>query len=396
MLSKRVKNIKPSATLVLTGKVAELKKAGVNIISFNVGEPDFGTPENICNAGVQAINENFTKYTGVSGIIELREAVCEKFKKDNNVEYKPNEISVGTGAKQPLVNAILTICDTHDEVILPTPCWVSYEEMVKLADAKPVFVPTKESEGFALDLDAIEKAITKNTKAILINTPNNPTGAVYSEESLRKLADMALKHNFYIITDEVYEKLIYDGEKHFCIASISKEVRDKCVVINGFSKAYAMTGWRMGYAAANKEIIDGINAIQGHMTSAPCSITQKASLEALIGPQESLETMRVEFDKRRLYLLDRLNAIENITCVNAKGAFYLMPNISKLFGKSYEGKILKDSLDVAAFLLDKAHIAVVPGAAFESKDNLRIAYSNSMENIKEGMDRMEKALKLLK
>jgi len=396
MLSKRVRNMKPSATLVLTGKVAELKKSGVNIISFNVGEPDFGTPENICNAGVKAINENFTKYTGVSGIIELRDAICQKLKNDNNVEYKPNEISVGTGAKQPLANAVLTICDTKDEVILPTPCWVSYEEMVRLADANPVFVPTKESEGFALDLDAIEKAITKNTKAILINTPNNPTGAVYSEESLRKLADMALKHNFYIISDEVYEKLIYDGEKHFCVASISKEVKDICIIINGFSKAYAMTGWRMGYAAANKEIIDGINAIQGHMTSAPNSITQKACLEALLGSQESLETMRVEFDKRRLYLLDRLNSIENITCVNAKGAFYLMPNISKFFGKSFEGKIMNDSLDIANFLLEKAHIAVVPGAAFESKDNIRISYSNSMENIKEGIDRMEEALKLIK
>lgn len=396
MLSRRAKNIKPSATLQLTGRVNELKAAGVDIIAFNVGEPDFGTPKNICDAAIEAINANFTKYTGVSGIIELRKAICEKLKNDNNVEYKPNEISVGTGAKQPLVNAILAVCDLGDEVILPTPCWVSYEEMIKLSEATPVFVSTKEEDGFELDLEAIEKAVTPKTKAILINTPNNPTGAVYSEETLRKLADMALKHDFYIISDEVYEKLIYDGRKHFCVASISKEVRDKCIVVNGFSKAYAMTGWRMGYVAAVKEIIDGVNAIQGHMTSAANSITQKACLEALTGPQESLETMRVEFDKRRLYLLERLNAMEGVSCVNARGAFYLMPNVAKLFGKSHDGKVLKDSMDVADFLLDKAHIAVVPGAAFMAPENLRISYSNSMENIKEGMDRMEAALKLLK
>lgn len=396
MLSERVQKIKPSATLQLTGKVAELKRNGTDIISFNVGEPDFGTPANICDAAIEAIRANFTKYTPVSGIPELREAICKKLKDDNNVEYAPSEISVGTGAKQPLVNAILTICGSGDEVILPTPCWVSYEEMIKLSEAKPVFVPTNESQGFALDLEAIARALTPKTKAILINTPNNPTGAVYSEESLRKLAAMAAEHDFYIISDEVYEKLIYDGEKHFCVASISPEVKKRCIVVNGFSKAYAMTGWRMGYVAASKEIIDGVNAIQGHMTSAANSITQKACIEALTGPQDSLEAMRLEFDKRRLYLLKRLNMMEGISCVNAKGAFYLMPNVSGLYGKTSEGKVLKDSLDVADFLLDKAHIAVVPGAAFEAPDNLRISYSNSLDNIMEGMDRMEEALKSLK
>lgn len=396
MLSERVKNMKPSATLELTARVAELKRNGVNVISFNVGEPDFNTPDNICREAKRAIDEGFTKYTPVSGIMPLREAICAKLKQDNNVEYTPAQISVGTGAKQPLVNAILTVCNPGDEVILPTPCWVSYTEMIKLSGAVPVLIPTVESGGFMLDLDKIEAAITPKTRAVLINTPNNPTGAVYSEADLRRLGQMAVDHGIYIISDEVYEKLTYDGRQHFCIASISPEVKRLSIIINGFSKAYAMTGWRMGYAAAEKEIIDGMNSIQGHMTSAPNSITQRACVEALTGPQEALEMMRESFDQRRRFLLERLNAMDGISCANSTGAFYLMPNVSGLFGKSKGQRTLASSADVASYLLDEAHIAVVPGEAFEAPQNVRISYSNSMENIEEGMNRMERALRELK
>ena len=392
MLSRRVRNMKPSVTVELTAKVADLRSKGIDVIAFNVGEPDFSTPDNINHAAKVAIDEGFTKYTAVAGILELRKAICKKLKDDNGIEYKPNEILVSTGAKQALVNAVLTICDLGDEVILPTPCWVSYIEMIKLAESTPVLVETDEKNGFQLDMKKIREAITDKTKAIILNTPNNPTGAVYSEECLRELGELAVKHNFYIISDEIYEKLIYNGKKHISIASFSPEIKKNTIIINGLSKAYAMTGWRIGYAAGPEDIISGMNSLQGHMTSNTNSITQKAAVEALLGPQENIEYMRLKFDERREYLIERLRSIKDISCANADGAFYFMPNVSKVFGKKYNGRIIKDSVDVAAFLLEVAHIAVVPGADFESPNNIRISYSNSMENIKEAMDRMEKAL----
>lgn len=396
MISKRIKNMTPSATVEMTAKVAELKKVGIDIISFNIGEPDFGTPENINQAAIRAIEEGFTKYTAAAGIIELREAICEKLKNENNVIYMPNQISVGTGAKQSLVNAILSICNEGDEVLLPTPCWVSYIEMIKLAESKPILIPCIEEKGFALDLDAIEKAITPKTKAILLNTPNNPTGAVYCKDDLEKICELAIKHDFYIISDEIYEKLIYDGEKHYCIAALSEEIKNRTITINGFSKAYAMTGWRIGYVAGPADIIKAVNSLQGHMTSNTNSISQKAGIEALKGSQQPIYNMVNEFDNRRKYLVDRLAKFEGITCAVPKGAFYVMPNVKSLFSKQYNGKELKDSFGVANFLLEEANIAVIPGAAFEALDNIRISYSNSLENIEKGMDRMENALKKLK
>lgn len=396
MLTKRIQNISPSMTLELTGKVADLKRQGIDVIAYNLGEPDFGTPENICNAAKAAIDAQKTKYTAVSGIAELREAICEKLQKDNHVTYAPNQICVGTGAKQPLVDAVLALCEEGDEVIVPTPCWVSYLEMVKLSGADPVLVRNREEDGFALNIEGIKKAITPKTKAIMINTPNNPTGAVYTEKDLRALAALACEHDFYIISDEVYEKLIYESKAHFCVASVSDEVKERCVIINGFSKAYSMTGWRIGYAAGNAALIKGMSSLQGHTTSNTCSIAQYAALEALRGPQESLEIMRKEFDKRRRFLVNRLNQMEGITCVNADGAFYLMPNVTAFYGRSYNGKVIADSFSLADFLLEEARIAVVPGGAFEAPDNLRISYSNSMESLITGMDRMEEALKKLK
>ncbi len=396
MLTKRILNMTPSATVELTAKVAELKQQGVDVIGFNLGEPDFDTPDYIKEAAKKAIDEGFTKYTPVAGLLELREAICKKLKKDNNLDYAPNEIIVSTGGKQALVNAVLALCEQGDEVIVITPCWVSYIEMVKIAESTPVLVPADEANDFQMDIEKVKAAITDKTKAIILNTPNNPTGAVYTEESLKELADLAVKHNFYIIADEIYEELVYEGNKHISIATLSPEVKDRVIVINGFSKAYAMTGWRMGYAAGPASIIKAMGSLQGHTTTNANSITQKAAIAALAGAKDSIEFMKTQFDERRKYLIDRLRNMENITCANAEGAFYLMPNVSKLFGKTYKDKVLKDSFDVADFLLEEAHIALVPGAAFEAPDNVRISYSNSLENIKEGMDRMEKALGVLK
>ena len=396
MLSERAKKINISVTVELTARVAQLKSEGIDIIEFNVGEPDFMTPANISNAAKEAIDNGFTKYTAVAGILELRQAICEKLKHDNELVYSPAEISVGTGAKQSLVNALLAICSQGDEVILPVPCWVSYMEMIKLASSKPILVKTREEDGFTLAPEDIKKSITEKTKAILINTPNNPTGAVYSKEQLLELGKLAVENDFYIISDEVYEKLIYDGAEHISIASLSPEIKEKTITINGFSKAFAMTGWRMGYAAGPLSVIQGINAIQSHMTSGANAITQKAALEALVGEQSTLEHMRCEFAKRRKYLYQRLNAIEGIDCAGAKGAFYLLPNFSKFFGKTFGGLEIKNSIELAQFLLNNAHTAVVPGAAFQAPANLRFAYANSLEKISEGMGRIEQALKLLK
>lgn len=394
MVTERIKRMTPSATIELEGTVAELEAAGVHVIGLNAGEPDFNTPENIVKACEKAIEDGKTKYISVTGIMPLREAICKKLNKDNNVEYKPKEIVVSTGAKQALYNAVLAICSPGDEVIIPAPCWVSYVEMVKLADAVPVIVDTDES--FQLDIVAIEKAITPKTKAIIINTPNNPTGAVYTEKGLYALGQLAVKNNFYVISDEVYEKLIYDGRKHVCIASLSEDIKAHSIIINGFSKAYAMTGWRIGYSAAPMDVAKGIASLQGHTTSNSTTFVQWAALEALEGPSDTIEFMRQKFDERRVYLLERLTNMPGIKCSKADGAFYLLPDVSSYFGKSNGDKVIKDSFDFCNYMLEEAHLAIVPGAAFEAPKTVRIAYSNSLENIKEGMDNMEKALAKLK
>lgn len=395
MLTKRIKNMKPSATVELTATVVQMKREGLDIIGFNVGEPDFNTPEIINAEAKKAIDTGFTKYTPASGTLDFKDAICNKLLRDNNLIYNPSEIIVSNGAKQSLINTVLTIIDEGDEVILPTPCWVSYIEMIKLAGGIPVLVQTDENKGFMLDINKINEAITNKTKAIIINTPNNPTGAVYKREHLEALGKLAVEKEFFIISDEVYEKLVYDGEKHISIATLSKEIKNLTITINGLSKAYAMTGWRIGYAAGPKEIIKGMTSLQGHMTSGANSMSQKAGVMALNEAENDIESMKNEFDKRRKYLVERLSNMEGIKCTEPKGAFYTMPNVKELFNKKYDGKELKDSFGVAKFLLNNAHIAVVPGAAFESPDNIRIAYSNSFDNIKEGMNRMEKALKLL-
>lgn len=389
MLSNRMKEFSASPTTTLVAKVAELKAAGQDIISLNVGEPDFDTPTYIKAAAQAAMENGFTKYTAVSGIQELREAIAKKLWEDNGAAYAPSEISVAAGAKQAIFNALMAIVSPGDEVILPIPCWVSYTELIKIAGGVPVFVEVSEADGFNLDMAAIEAAVTPKTKAIIICDPNNPTGAVYKEETLRQLAALAIAKDFYIVADEIYEKLIYDGEKHFSIASISEAAKNQTITINGFSKAYAMTGWRLGYAAANTEIIGAINKIQSQTTSSVNSIAQKAGVAAILGSQKDMELMVAEFAKRRLYVMERLNKMQGICCVNPKGAFYVLPDVSGCFGKKINGQVVNNAVDFANLLLSEKLVALVPGEAFYAPGNVRIAYSNSMENLKLAMDRIE-------
>lgn len=395
ILSKRILEMTPSATVELAGKIAELKAQGVDILSFSVGEPDFPTPQNIVDAAKDALDAGFTKYTAAAGIAELREAVCEKLKRDNGLDYTNAEIIVTTGAKQAIYNALMAICNPGDEVIIPTPCWVSYVEMVKLTGAKPVLVEAKEEDGFIPALDAIEAAVTDRTKAILFNSPNNPTGAVYDADTLRGLGRMALEKDFWLISDEIYEALVYDGARHYSVAALVPDVKHRCIIINGVSKSYSMTGWRIGYAAGPARTIKGMGSLQGHSTSNATAFAQKASVEALRGPQESVKVMHDEFARRREFMIRRLNEMPGVRCADVKGAFYAFPNVAALYGKSAGGRTISNSGDLAAYLLDEAHIAVVPGAAYEAPDYIRLTYATSMEDIREGMDRMERCIRAL-
>lgn len=394
-ISERVKNINPSQTLAITAQALKMKREGKKVISFAAGEPDFDTPGNIREEAISAIREGFSHYTASSGIIELKEAVVEKLKKDNRVEYKPSEIIISTGAKQCLFNTILTICDPGDEVLLPTPCWVSYTEQIKFAGAVPIFINTYQEEDFKLSASQVEEKITSRTKLLILNSPNNPTGAVYEPEELKRIAQLLTKYNIYCICDEIYEKLIYDNAKHLSMASLSDEIKEKIITINGVSKSYAMTGWRIGYAAGPEEIIKGMSKIQGHSTSNPNSIAQKASVEALNGKQDAIEEMRKAFDERRKYMVKRLNEIEGISCLTPAGAFYAFPNVSKILerGIEYNGKKISNSFDLSNFILKEAEVALIPGSAFEAEGYLRLSYAASLEDIKEGSDRLEKILR---
>ena len=385
MFSKRANNVSPSVTVELNARVAQMIRDGIDIIKMNIGEPDFNTPDNIKDAAKQAIDNNFTRYTPTPGIPDLIQAIIEKLKKDNNLEYAPNEICVTTGAKQALYEAVLTLVGEGDEVIVPTPCWVSYEDMIKLAGGVPVTVPTieKGEKRFHLDLERIEKAITSRTTAIMINTPNNPTGVVYTKEELEGLAQLCIRHDIWIISDEVYEKLIYEDAVHVSLASISKEAWNRTVTINGCSKTYAMTGWRLGYAAAPAAFMKKMRGMQGHITSGVNAISQKAAVEAIGGPQESVEKMKNEFDRRRIMMYKKLCDIPGITLVSAEGAFYLLPDVSSYFGKTWGKGVIHDSCDMAEYLLEKAKVAVVPGDGFRAPGCLRLSYSNSYEKLSE-------------
>ncbi len=395
MLSERSHKIKPSPTLSIDAKAKALKAKGVDIVNFGVGEPDFDTPDNIKEAAIKAIKDGFTKYTPVSGIDALKDAIIEKFKKDNNLDYNREEIIVSCGAKHSLYNVAQALFSPGDEVLIPSPYWVTYPEQVVLNDAIPVFVKTYESDSFMLDPESIESNITKKTKAIILNSPSNPTGLIYDKRNLEQIAEIILKYNIYIISDEIYEKLTYDGVKHVSIASLDASIKKRTIVINGLSKSYAMTGWRIGFAAGPKEIIKVMTDIQSQSTSNPTSISQKAAIEALRGPQDFIKTMLDEFDKRRKFLVSELNSIDGITCINPTGAFYVFPNVSSFYGKRTSNFEISSSRDIAMYLLEKANVALVHGEAFGDDNHLRLSYATSMGEIKKGVERIKEALKQL-
>lgn len=393
-LSSRARSIGASPTLALDAKTKELIRQGVDVLSFGVGEPDFDTPSHIKEVAIEAIKAGFTKYTASSGIPELREAICEKLNKDNGLEYKPNEVLVSVGAKHSIYNAVMALCDDGDEVIIPEPYWVSYPEMVKLAGGKVVTVPTGIKQGFKITAEQLEAAITKKTSLLILNSPSNPTGAVYTEEELRKIAEVCVKHNISVISDEIYEKLVYDG-KHISFASLGPEVKALTVTVNGVSKSYAMTGWRIGYAAGPKEVIAAMGNIQSHATSNPTSIAQKAAVAGLKGPQEPLEEMRREFEKRRNYMAKRLDEMPGWRCLVPQGAFYCYPDVSGVFGHKVKGKLVNDDSTLADILLDEGRVAAVPGIAFGTKGYLRFSYATSMKVIEEGMNRIAEVMKTM-
>ena len=395
-LSQRAKAIKPSPTLAIDAKAKALKAQGVDVIGFGVGEPDFDTPKNIKDAGIKAIEMGFTKYCPVGGTDDLKDAIIGKLKKDNGLSYERGEVIVSCGAKHSLYNIAMTVLEKGDEVIIPAPYWVSYPDIVMLADATPVIVTTSEKNGFKMTAEEFRKAITPKTKAVVINSPSNPTGSSYSRKELEGIAEVAVEKKILIISDDIYEKLVYDGFEFISIASISKEVKDLTIVVNGVSKAYAMTGWRIGYAAGAKEIVTAMTNIQSQSTSNPTSIAMKASTEALNGPQDAVNAMVKEFDKRRVYMVERLNGIKGITCLRPNGAFYAFPNVTGLLGKSFNGRLIETSSDMATLLLDEVKVALVPGSAFGAEGFLRLSYATSMEKIKEGMDRIERAAEMLK
>jgi len=392
MLSKRASSLKPSPTLTINAKEKALKAQGLDIVGFGVGEPDFDTPDHIKKAAIDAINEGFTKYTPAAGIDPLKDAIIEKFKRDNNLTYKRDEVIVSCGGKHSLYNLFQALFEKGDEVIIPIPYWVSYPPMVELAGAKPVLVDTSEKDDFQITKRLLKKHITKKTKGIVLNYPSNPAGSVYSVENLKEIGKIAVENNIYIISDEIYEKLTYDEYTHTSIASINPSFKERTIIAHGVSKTYAMTGWRIGFAAGPKEIIQAMSNIQSQSTSNPTSISQKAAVVALNGPQDFIKTMVSEFKKRRDFLVSELRSIEGVTCYNPKGAFYVFPNFNKLLGRKYKGKKIGSSSVLTEILLEDFHTAVVPGVEFGKEGYLRLSFATSMEVIKKGVERIKKAV----
>lgn len=394
-LSARAKRLQPSATLAITAKEKALKAQGVDVIGFGAGEPDFDSPGFVKEEAIRAINAGLTKYTAVGGIDELKTAIIHRIKEDYGLEYEKSEIIVSVGAKHTLYNLSQVLFEEGDEVIIPAPYWVSYPEQVILAEAKPVILNTREDAGFKMKPDMLKEHINSNTKALILNYPSNPTGATYNEEELRAIVDVAMEAGLIIISDEIYDKIIYGGIKHIPVAALGEDVKKSSILVNGVSKTYSMTGWRIGYAAGDREVISAMSKLQGQSTSNPVSISQWASVAAFDGPQDVIAERTREFEKRKDYIVEKLNSIPGMKCFNPQGAFYVFPNISGFFGTSYNGKEIKNSMNFTEFLLDEAKVAVVPGDSFGSDDHVRISYATSMENIVEGMDRIAEAVKKL-
>ena len=395
--SNRIQQVNPSMTLAIDAKAKEMKANGQDVIGFGAGEPDFDTPERIKQAGIRAIKANDTHYTPVGGSNKLKDAIITKMKRDSCLDYERNQILVSCGAKHSFYNLAQSLWEEGDEVIIPAPYWVSFPEMVGLAGAKAVIIDTDATNNFKITVDQIKEVLTPNTRAILINTPSNPTGFAYEKSELEAIAEFALENNLLMISDEIYEWIIFDDFKHTSIASLSNEAQKNCVVINGVSKCYAMTGWRIGYIAANAEIVKNVQKLQGQSTSGPCSISQAASVEALTGPHDDVLAMVREFEKRRDVMIDQLNSIAGVSCNKPNGSFYSFPDFSALYGKKEpRGKVLQGSLDFTEYLLTEKKVAIVPGIAFGADANARMSFASSLDQIEEGVKRIKEAVGLLK
>jgi len=368
-----------------------MQAEGIDVVSFGAGEPDFDTPQFVKDAAIKSLQSGFTKYTPTAGTPDLKKAICDKLARENGLDYKPGEIIVSLGAKHSIFNAVLATVDPGDEVIIPAPYWVSYPEIVGMAEGKCVYIDTDESTGFTVPIDKLRAAVTPKTKMLILNSPSNPTGGVYDRREIELIAELAVEKGFYVLSDEIYEKIIYDGREHVSIGSLGADIKKLTITINGFSKAFSMTGWRLGYAAAEKEIVDAMEAIQSHSASNLVSFTQPAAVAALNGPAEVVQTMVAEFDKRRKYIVDRLNGIPGVSCAMPGGAFYVFPNVSKLYGKSFNGKKIMTSDEFADFLLAEARVAVVAGSGFGSDNYIRLSYATAMANIEKGLDRIAEA-----
>lgn len=388
-ISKKVKEIAPSLTLEITAKAKKMKADGISVIGFGAGEPDFNTPDFIINSAKKALDIGFTKYTPAAGTVELKKAVCDKFLKDNNLKYDPAQIVISSGAKSSLYHAICAIVDEGDEVILPSPFWLTYPELIKLAGGKCIYVNTEKVNGYKMTAEQFAAAITEKTKCLILNTPNNPTGAVYSESEIKAIAAIAEEKGIYVISDEIYEKLVYEGEKHYSIAQYGEKMKELTVIINGMSKTYAMTGWRIGYLAAPTAIAKAISSMQSHTTSNACSIAQYASVAALTEPEGDafVQQMQKVFDERRRFMIEMLSGVKGIECIQPKGAFYVFVNVSSLYGKTFDGVKIDGSLTFADCALKKG-VALIPGIAFGNDECIRLSYAISIEDIKEGLTRL--------
>ncbi|MGI9558829.1 MAG: pyridoxal phosphate-dependent aminotransferase [Thermodesulfobacteriota bacterium] len=393
-VSKKAAGIKQSATLAITAKVKELKTQGVDVIGFGAGEPDFDTPGNIKDAGIDSIKDGFTKYTPVGGVAELKDAIIARIKQDYGIEYSQNEVMASCGAKHTLYNIAQSVFNPGDEVIVPAPYWVSYPAQIELAGAVPVIVETNIKEEFKLTPQALEKKITPKTRALILNYPSNPTGATYDEKELKAIAETALEAGMCVISDEIYDKILYGGRTHTPVAALGKKFKENSILVNGVSKTYSMTGWRIGYAAGDKDVIAAMSRIQGQSTSNPPSMAQAAAIEALSGSQEVTGRRAEEFERRKDFITSRVKEM-GFDCMPPHGAFYIFPSIERFIGKKFGDKTITDSFEFTEFLLNQAKVAVVPGVEFGMENHVRISYATSMENIEEGMNRVEKAVSAL-
>jgi len=394
-LSKLASGVHASSTLAIDALYKSMKAQGIDVVGFGAGEPDFPTPDNIKEAGIRALQENKTKYTPASGIVELKRAACYRMKEDCGLDYKPENVLIASGAKHNVYLAVRALVDPGDEVVIPAPYWVSYSEIVLMCGGVPVVAHTREEDEFKLTPEELDAAITEKTKCVIFNSPSNPTGMMYTRQDLRALADVCIKRDLYIIADEIYYKLVYDGREFVSIAALGEDVKERTIVINGVSKSYAMTGWRIGYSLAPVNITKVMSNFVSHSTGAPATMAQWAAVEALTGPQDTVEIMRKAFEERRNYMVARCNAIDGVSCLNPEGAFYIMMNISKVLGRSLNGEVIDTCDTFARLLLEKGLVAVVPGSGFDAPNYVRWSYATSMENIKEGMDRLEKFLSQL-